>query len=172
MEGYVALGKVLRAHGIRGRLKVRPYNADSESFARLREVLLCPKKGAAHKFLVLSCDPADREYLLHLDGVDTREAAEVFTGAELLVPRSELPALPPGEHYIADLIGMFVVTEDDFVLGTLVDVMETGANDVLVVKPERGHREILLPDIPEVVLSIDDVAGRIVVRPLPGLLDQ
>lgn len=172
MDELIALGVVTRAHGVKGRVKVEPYNADSEALEQLERAVLRDPSGAEKAVRILSCQPAGRHFLVELEHVRTRDAADALRGVELLVPRDELPELEEGEFYWTDLFGMRVEDTQGRALGTLVDLMETGANDVLVIKPRYGRKDILLPDIPDVVLGVDEEKNAIVVDPLPGLLDE
>lgn len=106
--------------------------------------------------------------LVGFAGVATRTDAERLTGLFALIPLSEAQPLPEGEFFAHEVLGLAVVTPDGTPLGRVVEVLETGANDVLRV---AGAREVLVPFIDDVVAEIDLAAGRLVVRPLPGLLD-
>jgi 16S rRNA processing protein RimM len=107
-------------------------------------------------------------YLKFADIVD-RTAAEQFRGAEVLVPTREAVRLPEGQFYWHQVIGLRVEdTRTGQTLGTVVDILETGANDVYVVRGPRG--EILIPAIKDVIKNIDPDSGRILVEPLPGML--
>ena len=169
MNGPIALGKVVRAHGVRGAVRVFPYDDESENLPRLKTAVLRRPDGSTRALRIASCSRAGRNYLVSLAGIDTRDEAEKLVGAELLLDRAEFAPLPDGRHYLVDLIGLEVRTESGAVLGRLADLMKTGANDVLVIEREGG-KEVLLPDIPGVVLDIDAGAGRITVRVPPGLL--
>jgi 16S rRNA processing protein RimM len=108
--------------------------------------------------------------LLSLEGITDRDAADPFRDLLVHVSIEDAVPLDHGEHYLFELLGLQVVTEEGRELGTLDDVIETGANDVFVVNGPHG--EVLLPDIPQVVRQIDVPGGRIVVRLLDGLLDD
>jgi 16S rRNA processing protein RimM len=171
MKGEVALGRVVRAHGIRGAVRVLPYDDDSANLPRLRRATLRLRGGSVREAAVVSITKAGKTFLATFEGVEDRDQAEALVGAEIVLDRSEFAPLPEGRHYLVDLIGLTVRTQDGAVLGKLADVMKTGANDVLVVGDDAG-REVLLPDLPDVVLAIEPEAGRIVVRVPPGLLDD
>ena len=98
------------------------------------------------------------------------EEVERLRQAELYVSREDAIPLEEGEYYLADLIGMEVCDEDGTVLGTLTDVIETGANDVYVVTREN-KKELLIPNIPSCILEVDIDSGRMKVHLLPGLED-
>jgi 16S rRNA processing protein RimM len=97
--------------------------------------------------------------------------AEAYRDADLQVRLEDAAPLPEGVYYHWQILGLQVVTEQGESLGELVEILETGANDVYVVRDAEG-RERLLPAIRSVVAQVDEQAGRLVVRPLPGLLDS
>ena len=107
--------------------------------------------------------------LLKLSGYDTREEAGVLRGQWLQIPEDQAIPLEEDEYFLFQILGLSVETVDGTHLGTLTEVIETGANNVFVVKGPHG--EILIPDIPEVVSDIDFEQKRMIVDPLPGLLN-
>jgi 16S rRNA processing protein RimM len=106
--------------------------------------------------------------LIKLRGIDTRWDAEDFRGAILETPIDEAAQLPEGEYYQHQVIGLAVRTTDGRNLGALADIIETGSNDVYIVRGPDG--ETLIPAIPDVVRDVDMQAGVITVVPVPGLL--
>lgn len=108
--------------------------------------------------------------LLRLDGYPTRTEAESLRGELLQVPISEAVPLEEGEYFLYQLLGTQVFTNDGRLIGRLIEILETGANNVFVV--ESAQRQILLPDIPEVIKEIDIEKGRLVIDPIPGLIDD
>lgn len=150
--------------GTRGEIKAR-LDADPAYARRVTRVYL----GAArHPFDLLGVPRHGRFYTLKLGGVNDMTAAEPLRGAEVFIPRAEAPPLPEGHFFVQDVLGLRVVTTAGRDLGTVVDVLVTGANDVYVVRGEAG--EVLIPAIRDVVLSIDPAAGLIRIEPIPGLL--
>ncbi|HEB76976.1 MAG TPA: 16S rRNA processing protein RimM, partial [Methylothermaceae bacterium] len=94
-------------------------------------------------------------------GIDTRDQAEALKGAQISIAREQLPDLPPGEYYWTDLIGLRVIDTEGRDLGQVANLLETGANDVLIVRG-AGRREILIPWIRDrVIRKVDLAAGRI-----------
>lgn len=165
---YVTVGRILRPHGIRGELRVTPETDFPERLAGLVEVVLL-KDGRSTPVRVDRIRPHGREILVKLAGVDSVEQAETWRGAELAVPRTEIPVLPAGRHYVFEVIGLRVQTDAGEELGRVTEVLRTGSNDVYVV--QGAGREYLIPAISSVVLTIDPAAGRLVIHPLPGLLE-
>jgi 16S rRNA processing protein RimM len=109
--------------------------------------------------------------LVSLKNVTDQDQAAEFRNAHVFVRARDLPPLPPDQFYAHQLIGFDVADEQNRPFGTLVDILETGANDVYVVRSPEGH-ELLFPATDEVIVSIDLEAGRIVVHPIPGLLSE
>ncbi len=158
-------GKIVNTHGLRGEVKALYYTDSPDFFAQVKTIYLATGKALP----LLGYRLSRGAVLLRFRGVDTVEAAEALVGKEISVKRDELPPLPEGRYYIADILGMTVVTDAGQVLGKVVDVFKTGANDVYTV---RGEKEYLIPVIDEVVLSTDLSARQITIKPLKGLLED
>lgn len=161
------IGRVTRPHGVRGELRVQIHTQQPERFLRLEQVLVGDQclpmrveKARLHQHIVI----------LKLAGCDDRNQAEALRNQLLQVPEEEAIPLEEDEVYLYQLIGLQVRTTDGLALGELVDVLETGANDVYVIRSPAG-RELLLPDIPQVILEINPEAGYLLVQPPAGLLD-
>jgi 16S rRNA processing protein RimM len=107
-------------------------------------------------------------YLLRLEGVEDRDAAEKHRGGDVYLRQSEIPALPRGTYYHWQIVGLEVLTEEGEDLGSVTEILQTGANDVYVVRAEHGG-EILLPAIESVVRDVDLESRTMHVRLLPGL---
>jgi len=162
----VLIGEVIKAHGIRGEIKVHPLTDNPKRFKKLKEVILT--RGEDKRYLkVLNAKVQQNEVYLTLEGVNTRDEAEALRGWSIRIDRSEVPPLLDRWYYF-ELEGMKVY-EKDKLLGTLVQVIETGANDVYLVKGDKG--EICIPALKSVVKNVD-VAGRRMDVILPaGLVD-
>lgn len=145
------------------------YNPDSTLAADL-PVLLVRTAHEVREMSVLGARPHKRFLLLRLAGVDDADQAAALVGSEVCVRPEQLPALGPDEAYHIDLVGCSVETETGIHLGEVVEIMVTGSNDVCVV--HDGKREVLLPLIDDVIVRMDTDAAKIVVRPLPGLLED
>lgn len=107
-------------------------------------------------------------WLLWIDGVDTREAAEVMRGHEIALPLEDVPPLPQDTYYYWQIIGLRVLSDDGEELGTISEILETGANDVYIVRDLAG-KELLLPAIESVILEVDLAAGVVKAHLIPGL---
>lgn len=169
MEQFFRVGVLTSTHGVHGEAKVFPTTDDSGRFKDLKSVLLDTGKEQVeleienvkfHKNMVI----------LKFKGFDTIEAIEKYKGKDLLVSRENAVKLKKNENYIADLLGLPVITDEGSTLGTLKDIMQTGANDVYVVETETG-KEVLLPSIKECILDVDLDKGQILVHIMDGLLD-
>lgn len=159
---------MVRRHGVRGELRLLPYNPGSPALRAATRVALCDGVSPPAWIGIAGMRPHKNLILLRFDDIDTAEKADALIGRVVALPREALPALDDGEVYHCDLLGCRVETESGDVLGNVAEIMPTGSNDVLVV---RGDREYLIPMIDDVVLEVDTPGSRIVIRPIPGLLD-
>lgn len=163
----VLIGEVLRPQGISGELRVYPLTTDPERFLKLREVIL--RRGETdQRFRIVKARLQMENVLLKVEGIDTVDQAEKYRGFEVRIDRSEVPPLTEGWYYF-ELEGMQVY-EGDLLLGTLSQVLETGANDVYVVKGPKG--EICVPALKSVVQRVDVPGRRMDVILPPGLLED
>lgn len=155
----VVMGRVAAAHGIRGWVKIQPFTEYLDSLFDYDDWWLGKEGGPWRKVEVLQCEVHGKVLAAQLQDCPDRNAAERLKGLLVGVPRSELPEHDDGEYYWADLIGMSVVNAADERLGTVGKLLETGANDVLVVSGENG--EILIPFVDAVVKQVDEQARTI-----------
>ncbi len=160
MEGaLLAVGRVARAHGLRGRVLLAPYNADSSGLERIRRLWL-----SGREYAVARAERVNLGYLVALEGVTDRDAAEALRGQEVMVDRRELP--PPGEDemYAVDLIGFTVADAQGRVRGVVESIEEAGAQDLLVLE---GGALVPLGLVQEVTPE----ARRIVIEVPEGLFE-
>lgn len=162
------VGAVTQTHGIRGEVKVFPMTDDVSRFMHMKGLILDTGKEQL-TLEVTNARPQKNLVILKFKGYDNINDVERFKGAKLFVKKEDRIPLSENEYFIADLIGISVVTDEGRTLGVLTDVMTTGANDVYVVENEDG-REVLLPAISECILSVEE--GCMTVHLLPGLLDE
>jgi len=165
---FLLIGEIGKPHGVRGEVKVFPQTELPERFTWLEFVYLGRER--PRRVGVESARVNGTSVLLKLAGYDDRNAAETLRGEWLQVPEEEGIPLAEGEYYLYQLEGIVVVTEEGDSLGRIVNIIETGANNVFVVGGGRG--EILIPDTEQVVLDIDFDTGIMTIRPLPGLLPE
>lgn len=169
MEKRLQVGVISSTHGVRGEVKVFPTTDDVTRFKKLKEVILVTEK--TEKILKITSVKFFKQFaIVKFEGIDTLNDVEVYKGASLLVERKNAVKLQKDEYFIADLIDLTVVDEQENKLGTLVDVMQTGANDVYIVKNDEG-KELLFPAIKECILDIDFKAKKMTVHVMDGLLD-
>jgi 16S rRNA processing protein RimM len=168
---YLAIGRIIAPHGIRGEVKVEVLTDFPERFKPGTHVFLGAgtEDPEARPAKIAAARPHKGGFLVKLDIVPDRNAAELVRNRYLLIPAAD--AMPLGEHenYLHDLIGLQVETTDGQQLGELREVLFTNANDVYVVRGPAG--EVLLPAIRDVVLRVDLPARRMVVALPEGLLD-
>lgn len=161
MEQLITIGKVLSPHGVRGDVRVLPLTDFPDRFFHTAAVYL--DNGAS--VAITDVRKHGRYLLLHFNGYDTPETVAALRGSLLRVPRTALVPLPPGHYYVFDIIGLAVYTADGCRQGTVTDVLTTGSNDVYVVSPPNG-KELLVPALKQVVLSIDIDGGRMTIKNL------
>jgi len=152
----IVLGEVVGAHGVRGEIKVYSATRPRENIFDYSPWRLESSGEFRHRALIRGRRQG-KGLVAQLEGIDDREAALSLRGSRIGVLRSQLPALDDEEYYWADLQGMQVITRQGVDLGIVTGLMETGANDVMVV---RGDRERLIPYVPDrYVVSVDAAAG-------------
>ena len=167
----IKIGRIVNAVALRGEVKVFPTTDAPERFKKLKKVILDAKR----EKITLELQSArffKNLVIVKFKGIDNINDIEKYKGLDLYVERENATPLNEGEYYIADLIDMDVVDEDDNELGILYDVMQTGANDVFVVKLKDTGKELLLPNIPSCVLNVDLNERKITVHVLDGLMDM
>ena len=165
----ITIGKVQKTHGVKGEVKVDPRTDHPDRFSKLRRVYLTSPRGEIRECAVRSVRYMDGTPVLLLKGYDDPERARELNGWLVQVPQEEAVPLPEGQYYWFELIGMEVFTESGQKLGTIVDIFETGSNDVYVMK--SGRKEVYLPATKEVIRQVDRTAKRLVIHVMDGLLD-
>ena len=169
MEKRLQVGVISSTHGVRGEVKVFPTTDDLNRFKKLKEVILVTEK--TEKVLKITSVKFFKQFvILKFEGIDSLNDVEVYKGASLFVDRKNAVKLQKDEYFIADLIDLTVVDEDGKEIGTLIDVMKTGANDVYIVKNSE-EKELLFPAIKECILDIDFDEKKMTVHVMDGLLD-
>lgn len=161
-QKQVILGRISGLHGVSGWLKILSYSRPRENIFSYKPWLIRQPCGTCLKQLVNAWKPHSKGLIARFDGVDDRDKAQAFVGLEIAVAREQLPALAAGEYYWRDLLGMEVVNQARNVLGIVVEIRETGANDVLVVE---GQDRYLIPLLKgSVVLKVDQQQGQMLVN--------
>ena len=169
MEDLLKVGVITSTHGIRGEVKVFPTTDDIQRFTYLKECVIDTGKQKL-PVEVEGCKFFKNQAILKFKEFQSIDEVEKYKGAGLWVTREHAVPLEEGEFYIADIIDAEVYEENGEYLGRLTEVMETGANDVYVVKLESG-KELLIPAIPQCILDVDTEQPRVTVRIMKGMLD-
>ena len=165
---YLVVGFLRRAHGVHGEIILDLHTDFPERLRSGKKLFI----GEERKPMTLSDSrPHAKGMLLKFKGIETPEEAGQLRNQWVYVKATELPKLPEGKIYQHELFGFAVVDEDGNALGELVEIIETGANDVYVVRSESG-KEILLPAIPSVILEADSTQRVMRVHLLEGLVDD
>jgi 16S rRNA processing protein RimM len=162
----ILVGTVARAHGLTGEVVVDSWSDAPERYEP-GSVLLANVGGTPRQVKVTASRPFGKRLLVRFEGVADRAGADALRGADLTIPRREAKALPEGRHYRFELVGLRAATPAGEPIGEVAEVFTTGANDVIVVRGERG--EILIPVIPGVIVSVDVDGGSITMNPPAGL---
>ena len=164
-EGRIAVGRINSTWGLRGHVKVTALSSNPQRFEPGAVLLV---RGEPRRILEVAYP---RGYpCIVFEGYEHASAAAALRDTLIEIAEEELPALPEGEFYVHDLVGLAVVDADGDAIGQLAEVLRTGANDVYLVRRE-GARDLLIPAIPEVILDVDPAAGRMRIELLPGLLE-
>ncbi len=169
MDNYFRVGVIANTHGIKGEVKVFPTTDDANRFKKLKQVYVDLGREKV-ELEVAGCRFFKNLVIVKFKGIDDINDIEKYKGKDLLVSRENAVPLEEGEYYIADLIDLKVINEDNEEIGVLYDVMQTGANDVYVINMTNG-KELLLPAIDDCVLDINLEEGYIKIHILDGLLD-
>lgn len=168
MEEFLRVGIITSTHGLKGEVKVYPTTDYPERFEEIKEVMLDTGRGK-RTLTIQNVRYFKNQVILKFKEINNINDIEKYKQCELWVNRENGTPLEEGEYYIADLIDCKVYLEDGSYFGILVDVMETGANDVYVVESQE-HGEVLLPAIEDCVKEIDIEKGKITVHLMDGLL--
>ncbi len=157
----VILGRVSGLHGVQGWLKIFSFTRSRENIFTYTPWLIKQPTGVWQKQEVTAWRAQGKGLVAKFAEVDDREIARTFVGRDIAVSREQLPALAEGEYYWCDLMGLEVINQAREVLGTVVEIRETGANDVLVVK---GQERYLIPLLEgSVVKQVEWEQGRMLV---------
>lgn len=156
----IVLGKILRPHGLGGWLRVHAYAGFEASFSERDPLYVQTADGVLHPHRVEALRPQKKQLLAKLEGIETRNAAEVYRGADILVPKAALPR-EEDEYFWDDLLGLEVYLEDGAFLGRLAEIIPTAGHDIYVVASPQG--DVLVPATHEHVREIAVDQGRMVV---------
>ncbi|MCA1053489.1 ribosome maturation factor RimM [Rossellomorea aquimaris] len=171
MEKWFNVGKIVNTHGVKGEVKVvSSTDFPNERYQKGNELhLFLPKKKEPVSLIIESHRTHKNFDLLTFEGYHDINQVEIFKEGVLKVKEDQLQELEEGEYYYHEIVGCKVVTSDGGEIGTVREILSPGANDVWVVKGERG-KEHLIPYIEDVVKEIDIEKGLITIDPMEGLL--
>jgi 16S rRNA processing protein RimM len=165
---YLSVAFLRRPHGVHGEIIMDLHTDFPERMKKGRKIFV----GDEHKPMTFeSVRPHAKGLLVKLKGVDTLDEAGLYRNQWVFISEKDAPALPEGQFYKHELLGLNVIDEKDDQLGKVVDIIETGANDVYVVRDDSG-REILLPAISSVILDLQPASGFVRVHLLDGLVSS
>ena len=167
---FLAVGEVVGAHGVRGEIKVTILSDDPERFARLEHVYFGPDEENPEPHRVESARLHGGQVLLKIEGWDDRDTAKALRGTVIMVPLEQAIPLEEGEYFEHQIVGLEVRTGDGELVGKVVEVLYTRANEVYVIKSAETRQEILIPAIAEVVREVDLEGGKIIVDLMEGLV--
>lgn len=170
MEELLQVGILSSTHGVRGEIKVFPTTDDVKRFKKNKEYILGTKNGNMD-VRVESVKFFKQFVILKFEGIDTLDDILTYKGCSLYVNRAHAVKLQKDEYFIADLIGMEVVDEDENYIGKLTDVLETGANDVYEITAE-DDKTYLFPAIKDCIKKVDMDNRKITAYVMPGLMEN
>ncbi len=170
IEDWIEVGTVFRKHGVRGEVKVFPLTDSPRRFLDLEEVVLENPAGKRQDVRIDRVRFQKDRLILHFAGMDTLKEIEPFLKSRILIHRSQAIPLEEGRYYHADILGLAVVTEEGLDLGRISEILETGSNDVYVVR--KGKKEVLIPAIEEVIRKVDLQKGEMLIHVMEGLLES
>ncbi|MEC4686317.1 MAG: ribosome maturation factor RimM [Nitrospirota bacterium] len=168
MSSLVSIGRIVKSRGVKGEFIVLPLTFSLERFDDVSRVYI-KFDDEIKEFTIEYSKPYGRTVIMKLRGINSPEDAAALRGGQLMVPEEESPPLPDGVYYYYQIIGLRVFTVDGEYIGRVTDIIETGSNDVYVVR--EGEKEYLIPAIKDVVRDIDIRNKRIVISPEAGLLE-
>jgi 16S rRNA processing protein RimM len=168
-DSLIAVGRITGTHGIKGQLRLQSYSGNLDSLTAARSVILRRPDGTLHEYGLRRAADHGTAFLLTLARFDNINQVLDLVGSELCLQPEQLPATGEGEYYWRDLLGLTVSTDSGQTLGTISDILETGANDIYVVSGQG--REYLIPAVASVISKVDLPARTMIITPLEGLLD-
>lgn len=152
-DKFILVGKIIGVHGLHGAVKVYSFSGSLQAFSKGAEILFKIPGGSDDYFTVRLAKKHKKGLLVIFNEIDSIDEAEKLLETELYVDRDSMPVLDDDTFYWVDLIGLKVFSAEETYLGVLDSILETGSNDVYVVK--NGEDEILIPALDSVVLSVD-----------------
>jgi len=165
-DSKICVGAIAGAFGVNGEVRLKSFCADPTAIADYAPL---SSQDGKRQFTLTLGQPINNGFTARVDGVATKEQADMLRGTRLFADRTALPALPDDEFYHADLIGLTVLDSGGVTLGRVRSVLNHGAGDLLEIGGPGLKHTILLPFTREAVPTIDFTAGRIIADPPEGL---
>lgn len=167
-DAWIPVAEVARPHGVRGELRLRLFNSDSDVLLDMDEVLLRTRSGEEHEVSVDGARRANDAILLKLHSVDDRDAAAALRGAHVCVRRGDFPELDTGEFYACDVIGATVFLGDD-VLGKVREFRSYPSVDALVIAAADGGKDYEIPLVSAFIARVDTTTAEVFLATLDGV---
>ncbi len=167
---WVPVGTLGKPHGLKGELKFIPDITDEDVLAAFETTRVEGKSGETDPLKIASIRGHGQRLIIRFEGIERIEDAQPLSGKPLLVPKEEFPRLPAGEYYWFQILGLEAYDDTGKFYGTVSEIIETGSNDVYVVRDGDSDSETLLPNIDDVIQSIDPEQNRLVFHVIDGLL--
>jgi len=168
-QELVPLGKVLKVHGIKGKVKIAPFGETLETLEQGRTVYYRDPGKGWRPLVIEKVQKQPRFLIVSFKGIFNRDQAEFLRGRRIYLPATQLPVLEEGEYYHYQLIGLRVIDVNGKIIGRLAEILSTGSNDVYVVK--GGNQEILIPAIEDVIKEVNLGENTMVVDLPEGLVE-
>jgi len=167
-DEYVLIGKIIKAHGIKGELKLIAFSGQQESITRHKALIPVSQQGQLTPALkIVRARSGNKNVIVQFSGISNRNDAEKLVGRGILVHKKDLPTLEDDEFYLYELEGLQVLTENRAIIGNVESFFNNGMQDIIVVKD--GKKEFLIPLIPGLIRERNE--NCMIIAPPPGLLD-
>lgn len=168
MENFLEIGQIVNSYGLKGQIKVVPFTDNIQRFSKLKTIYIEIEK-QLKEFKIEEVKYHKNNILIKLENINDINDAEKYKNCYIKIDRKDAVKLPEDTYFIVDLIGIEVFTQENVLLGKIIDVFPTGSNDVYVVKDELG-KQILLPAINEVIKNVDITNKKMIVNLIKGLV--
>ncbi|NIP29910.1 MAG: 16S rRNA processing protein RimM [Candidatus Dadabacteria bacterium] len=170
--GLITYGKVTKRHGLSGELKVLPYSGSLDNFKNFKHIYIdLSSEEEPQKYLISKVRIHKNTAIVKLQGIDTPEQADKLKNANILIDEKDLGELDENEFYWYQLIGLKVFNVSDKYIGTVDNLLNNTAQDILVIKNEIEDKEYLIPFVEQFILDINFEESKIIINPAEGLLD-
>jgi 16S rRNA processing protein RimM len=169
-EDLFPIGRVVKPHGVKGKIKVEYFGDDADRLFPYREVFIKDSRGGLQTYEITEAIPQPPRFILRLKGVEKVEEVQPLIGKVICISKDALPKLEEGEYYWFEILGMSVETEKGKSIGRVKEIIPTGAHDVYVIEGKR--KEICLPATDEVIKGVDTKRGVIKVIRMGGLWED